>query len=179
MKNPWKTTQSDLKYKNPWIEVTEHKVIHPSGEPGIYGTVSFRNTAIGIIPIDSHDHTWLVGQYRYPLGAYSWEIPEGGGGKTIPPLESAKRELKEETGLTAANWELFLSLHLSNSATDEHALVYIARELTMGEASPEPSEDLRVERMPIQKAIEKALSGEITDAISVAALVKLRALQIA
>jgi 8-oxo-dGTP pyrophosphatase MutT (NUDIX family) len=141
-KNPWTTLSSELKYDNPWIAVTEHQVLTPAQSPGIYGTVHFKNIAIGIVPIDANGFTWLVGQYRYPLKAYSWEIPEGGGKLHEPPLQSAKRELKEETGLEAGHWEQILEMHLSNSATDERAVVYLATDLSEGPSCPEETEDL-------------------------------------
>jgi len=173
MENPWKTLSSELKYNNPWIEVTEHKVINPTGGPGIYGTVRFHNVAVGIIPIDNEEYTWLVGQYRYPLESYSWEIPEGGSPKNDDPLVSAKRELREETGITANHWEPLLEMHLSNSATDERSITYVARELELGLACPEPTEQLKLKRIPVKEAIQMALDGEITDALSVASLLKL------
>ncbi len=88
--NPWKTLSSQSKYDNPWIQVVENKVINPGGGKGIYGKVHFKNQAIGIIPIDENLNTWLVGQYRYTLSEYSWEIPEGGAPYDEEPLEGAK-----------------------------------------------------------------------------------------
>ena len=102
--NTWKTLESKDIYDNPWISVREDKVINPSGGDGIYGVVHFKNLAIGIVPIDKDGYTYLVGQYRYSLEEYSWEIPMGGGPLDIDKLESAKRELKEETGLVAHKW---------------------------------------------------------------------------
>ena len=158
-------------YDNPWIRVDEHDVINPSGNPGIYGVVHFKNIAIGIIPVDEEGYTWLVGQYRYPLQAYSWEIIEGGGPIGIDPLESAKRELLEETGMTAEHWELIIpKMHLSNSVTDEYAMIYVAKGLTQGTAQPTDTEDLTLQRIPLVDAIEKVRSGDITDSISVAGL---------
>lgn len=158
-------------YDNPWIRVDEHDVINPSGNPGIYGVVHFKNIAIGIIPVDEEGYTWLVGQYRYPLQAYSWEIIEGGGPIGIDPLESAKRELLEETGMTAEHWELIIpKMHLSNSVTDEYAMIYVAKGLTQGTPQPTDTEDLTLQRVPLVDAIEKVRSGAITDSMSVAGL---------
>ncbi len=171
MDNPWQTIQEKRMYDNPWIRVDEHDVINPSGNPGIYGVVHFKNIAIGIIPVDEEGYTWLVGQYRYPLQAYSWEIIEGGGPIGIDPLESAKRELLEETGMTAEHWELIIpKMHLSNSVTDEYAMIYVAKGLTQGTAQPTDTEDLTLQRIPLVDAIEKVRSGDITDSISVAGL---------
>src|SRR5687767_10265505 len=105
-KNPWKKLSAEIKYENPWIKVEEHQVLNPAGNPGIYGKVHFKNLAIGVIPIDENGNTWIVGQYRYPLDEYSWEIIEGGGKLGVDPLVSAKRELLEEAGIIAEEWEL-------------------------------------------------------------------------
>jgi len=171
--NPWTTLSSEVQYDNPWIRVTEHQVLNPSGGPGIYGVVHYKNRAIGVIPVDDEGFTWLVGQYRYPLEQYSWEIPEGGGKFDVTPLEAAQRELKEETGMTAAHWEMILTMHLSNSVSDEVAHIFLATGLTSGEAAPEETEELRVWRLPLEEAIDMVLRGEITDSMSVAGLLRM------
>src|SRR5262245_51962291 len=135
--NPWRTLSSEVRYDNPWITVTHRDVLNPSGGPGIYGVVRYKNLAIGILPVDADGNTWLVGQYRYPTGVYSWEIPEGGGDPVLDPLVSAQRELREETGLEASHWRLLLNLQLSNSVSDELAYVFLGTGLTQGESSPE------------------------------------------
>jgi 8-oxo-dGTP pyrophosphatase MutT (NUDIX family) len=175
--NPWKILSSEKKYGNPWIEVTEHQVLNPSGNPGIYGVVHFRNLAIGVVPY-ADGKIWMVGQYRFPLEAYSWEIPEGGGPLGIDPLESAKRELQEETGLVAAHYEPILEMDLSNSVSDEKAIVYLARGLQQGEASPEDTEDLRVRTMTLAEAYEMVERREIRDSLTVAAIYKMRILEL-
>jgi ADP-ribose pyrophosphatase len=173
-KNPWKTLSISTKYDNPWIEVSEHQVLNPAGNPGIYGVVHFKNLAIGIIPLDAELNTWLVGQYRYPLDAYSWEIPEGGSPEGLSPEEGARRELKEETGMEAGNLSLVLKMHLSNSVSDELALLYIATDLRHGEAMPEETEQLILKKLPFAKAYEMVLKGEITDAMSVAGILRVQ-----
>lgn len=172
--NPWRTLSSEQKYDNRWIEVTEHQVVNPAGDPGIYGTVRFKHLAIGVLPIDDEGNTWLVGQYRYPLGRYSWEIPEGGGAMGIDPLVSAQRELREETGIEAAHWEQLLEFDLSNSVTDEHAIIYIATELSFGLPEPEETEALALMQVSFEEAYERVLEGRITDVISVAAILRYR-----
>lgn len=171
--NPWQTVSTEEIYSNPWIAVREDKVINPSGGAGIYGVVHFKNLAIGIIPIDKDRHTWLVGQYRYALEEYSWEIPMGGSPHTDTPLDGAKRELREETGLTAANWQQLMKLHPSNSVTDESGYIYLATDLTQGEMQHEETEDLIIKRLPLQQAIDMVVNNEITDCISIAALLRL------
>ena len=171
-RNPWITIESRKIYDNNWIGLTEHQVINPSGGKGIYGEVHFKNLAIGILPLDEELNTWLVGQYRFPLKAYSWEIPEGGGPLGSDPLDSAKRELLEETGLSATDWVELQRMHLSNSVSNELAIIYIARGLSMGIAEPEETEELRLRKLPFQEAYEMVLNGEITDSMSVAAILR-------
>ncbi|MTI20498.1 NUDIX hydrolase [Fulvivirga sp. RKSG066] len=171
--NPWKTLKKKEKYDNPWIRVEEHDIINPGGGEGIYGKVHFKNKAIGIIPIDKEGNTWLVGQYRYTLDEYSWEIPEGGGPVHEDMMEAAQRELKEETGLTAKSWEIIMKIHTSNSVTDEEAFIFLAKDLTEGDAQPEESEELKVMKLPFDEALEMVMNGEITDSMSVAAILKL------
>ncbi|MBX6321827.1 MAG: NUDIX hydrolase [Rhodospirillaceae bacterium] len=172
--DPWTTLRSVEKYDNPWIRVVEHQVLNPARRPGIYGTIHYKHLAIGIVPIDAGGFTWLVGQYRYPLGRYSWEIPEGGGRLDLPPIESARRELKEETGLTARGWCEIQRMNLSNSVSDEESIAFLAWDLEAGEAAPEDNEQLEVRRVPFAEAVAMVLAGAITDAISVAALLRVR-----
>ncbi len=172
--NPWRPQSSKLVYDNPWLSLHEDEVINPGGGLSHYGKINFKNLAIGVIPLDEDNNTWLVGQYRYVPDCYSWEIPMGGGPLDTEPLESARRELKEETGLIANDWQELMRLHTSNSVTDERGLVYVARDLTQGETEFEETEDLMIQKVSLTEAIERVLSGEITDAISVAGLLKLQ-----
>jgi len=174
MKNPWKTLRKEEKYDNPWINVTHREVINPNGGDGVYGIIHFKNRALGIVPLDEENHTWLVGQYRYALSAYSWEIPMGGGPLDEDTLAAAQRELCEETGLEAKQWDKILHLHTSNSVTDEEGYVFLARELTQHETAFDETEDLKIMRLPFEEALQKVLSGEITDAISVAGLLRVK-----
>ncbi len=168
-KNPWLTLSSSQLYDNPWITVREDQVVRPDGEPGIYGVVHYKNIAVGVLAIEE-DHIYLVGQYRYPLKRYSWEIPEGGCPEGEEPLRAAQRELREETGLVAARWQMLGEAHLSNSVADEYAVWYLATELVPGEVRPEGTERLSVRRVPLCEALSMALGGEITDALSLLAL---------
>lgn len=174
--NPWTVHAAETRYSNPWITVVHHEVTTPGGRGGIYGVVRFHNHAVGVIPVDSDGTTWIVGQYRFPLDRYSWEIPEGGARNGTPPLETAIRELQEETGLSALHWHELMRMDLSNSVSDEQATVYLAWGLAFGEAAPEETERLRLRRVPLGEAFSMAMDGRITDAISVAALLKLWAL---
>jgi 8-oxo-dGTP pyrophosphatase MutT (NUDIX family) len=170
--NPWTTLSTNVVYDNPWIQVSHRDVLNPSGGKGIYGVVHFKNIAIGILPIDEAGNTWLVGQYRYTLGTYSWEIPEGGGPLGTDPLTSAKRELLEETGMQAERWTLLLDLHLSNSVTDEYGVAYLAQDLRYGDAQPEETEQLQVKKLPFVEVVDMVMQGEITDALSVITILK-------
>ncbi|NET35884.1 MAG: NUDIX hydrolase [Cyanothece sp. SIO1E1] len=178
MENPWKTLSQKTAYENPWIKVTHRDVLNPSGNPGIYGVVHFKNLAIGVVPVDPDLNTWLVGQYRYTLSEYSWEIPEGGCPLGTDPLDTAKRELIEETGIRAKTWQKILDFHTSNSVTDETGIAYLATDLSFGEAEPEDTEDLVVQKMPLAEAIQWVEEGKITDSLSIMALQKVALMQL-
>ncbi len=171
--NPWRKTSSREVYENAWIRVREDAVVRPDGEPGVYGVVHFKNVAVGVLAVEG-DELYLVGQYRYTLGRYSWEIPEGGCPEGEDPLDAARRELEEETGLRARRWEKLGEAHLSNSATDELAVWYLATELTQGEQRPEGTEQIVVRRVKLREALRMALAGEITDALSLLAVMQFR-----
>ena len=174
MKNPWTTKSSELKYENPWIKVTESQVLNPAGNPGIYGVVHFKNTAIAIIPLDENNHTWIVGQYRYTLNTYEWEVPEGGCPEGEDPLEAAKRELEEEVGLLASHWEKVMEIQLSNSVSDEIGYTFIARGLKEVGSSPEETEQLQIRKLPFAELVEMVMNGEIKDGMSVASVLKVK-----
>ncbi|MGZ5219601.1 MAG: NUDIX domain-containing protein [Chitinophagaceae bacterium] len=173
-KNPWQIISGKEAYDNKWINVTEYNVINPSGGKGIYGKVHFKNLAIGIVVLDEALNTYLVGQYRFTLNQYSWEIPEGGGLLDKDPLESAQRELIEETGLVAHEWLPILRMHLSNSVSDEYSIIYLARQLEQHAAMPEETEQLVVKKMPFAQAWQMVEEGIITDAMSVAAIQRVK-----
>lgn len=176
---PWRRGRSRTVYDNRWITVTEHEATAPTGAAATYGLVGFKHVALAVLPIEADGRVVLVGQHRFPFGDYSWEIPEGGGPKHEPPLDGAKRELAEETGLTANCWEEILRLQLSNSVTDELAVGYLAYDLTpaVGKAHRDDTEDLALARAPFREALEVATGGGIGDALTVAML--LRAYQMA
>lgn len=170
--NPWKTLDTRLVYENPWIRVREDRVLRPDGQPGIYGVVHFRNRAVGVLPVEDDGQIWLVGQHRYPLDLYSWEVPEGGCPEGEDPLDCARRELREETGLVAARFETIATSHLSNSVSDEFAIIYRATGLSKGRSEPEGCEQIDVRRMPFEEALDLLDRGEITDSITVIALLR-------
>lgn len=173
----WKKVSTRTVYENDWMQVREDEVINPGGGNNLYGHVHFKNRAVAIIALDDMDNTWLVGQDRYTLGEYSWELPMGGAPLDEPPLHAAKRELQEETGIRAANWEELMRLHPSNSITDELGFVFIARDLSFGETAFEEAEQLEVRKLPLADAVEMVLDGRITDAISAAALLRMNAVR--
>ncbi len=170
--NPWTTLSRRTIYENPWILVREDQVLRPDGQPGIYGVVQYKNRAVGVLPVDDQGRIWLVGQHRYPLDAYSWEIPEGGCPTSETPEETALRELREETGLVAAQLELISTAHLSNSVSDELAYIFRATGLTEGPGDPEGCERIAIRRVEWDEAHAMLRRGEITDSMSVIALLE-------
>ena len=157
-------------YENPWITVREDQVVHPDGHPGIYGVVQFKNKAVGVLPVDAKGRIWLVGQYRYPIHRYSWEIPEGGGHSDETAEDAARRELREETGLTAGRLELISTSHLSNSVSDEAGFIFRATDLEQGASAPEGSERLQVRLVEWSDAWAMVQDGTITDSMTLIAL---------
>ncbi|GAB1446060.1 MAG: NUDIX hydrolase [Cyclobacteriaceae bacterium] len=171
--NKWQTISQQKIYENPWIRLEEHQVINPAGGEGIYGKVVFKNKAVGIVPLDKDNCIWLVGQHRYTLNTWSWEIPEGGSPLDVDPLESAKRELKEETGLTAHSWTEIARVYLSNSVSDEEGFLFLAEDLEIGLTHLEDSEaDLQVKKLSFEEALKMVENGEITDSLSVIGILK-------
>lgn len=168
----WRKLSSKVHYENDWMRVLEDRVINPRGGRNDYGHVRFKNRAVAILPLDEHGNTWLVGQERYTLDAWSWELPMGGAPGSEALIDAAKRELREETGLTATRWTELMRLHLSNSITDEVGIVFVAEELEAGETEFDETEKLEVRKLPFADALAMVMSGEITDALSVAALLK-------
>lgn len=165
--NPWKTLGSRLVYDTAWFGVREDRVIRPDGAPGTYSVIDARRWALGIVPLWQDQTVTLVGQYRYPIGEYSWEIPEGGGDLRLEPLVGAKQELLEETGIEAGLWHYLGRCHTSNSFVNEVAHIYLATDLTQGEPRPGGDEKLRTRRLPLPEVIQMAQDGRITDSISV------------
>ncbi|MEM9690180.1 MAG: NUDIX hydrolase [Pseudomonadota bacterium] len=175
----WKTLSSQTKYDNPWMTVYEDDVINPGGGRNAYGWVHFKNRAIAIVPIDDDGNTWLIGQQRFTLGDYSWELPMGGGPLDEAALDAAVRELKEETGLSAERWTELMKVHTSNSITDEEGFVFVAEGLSQGETDFEEMEDLAIRKLPLSEAVQMVTDGEITDVITIAALLRVHSLRAA
>ena len=169
-RNPWTRRGRRVAYENPWVVVYHDDVLRPDGQPGVYGVVHYRNRAVGVVAVDENDRVLLVGQYRYTLDVYSWEIPEGGAPEGEDLEAAARRELLEETGYSAAHWEPVLRAHLSNSVSDEQAVCFLATGLSAGTACPEGTEELRVCRVPFADALAMTADGRITDALSILGL---------
>lgn len=172
--NPWTTRGREVRYENRWIRVEHHEVVTPGGSDGIYGVVRFLNRAVGVVPLDEEGNTWLVGQWRYPLGKYSWEIPEGGAPPGEEPLAAAQRELREEVGIEAQRWDVLCEMELSNSVSDERAVIYLARGLSFGASQPEDTERLTVRKLPFAQLYAEVAQGLHRDSLTVAAVFRLR-----
>ena len=167
---PWTRRRRRIGYQNAWLTVWHDEVTRPDGAPGIYGVVHFANLAAGVLVLDGEDRVLLVGQHRYALDAYSWEIPEGGVPAGETALEGARRELREETGVEAALWQELARVHLSNSVTDELAVLFLATGLTHGAATPDGTEDLEIRWLPFEDVLGMTLDGSISDAMTVLAV---------
>ena len=167
---PWIRRSRRVAYENPWITIWHDEVDRPDGSPGIYGVVHFAGAAVGVVVLDAEDRVLLVGQHRYALDAYSWEIPEGGVPAGESPLDGARRELREETGVEATDWRVLLRFHLSNSITDEAGVLFLARANGRVDAHPDPTEELAVDWRPFDEALAMVVDGRITDAMTIMAL---------
>lgn len=170
--NPWQTLGERTVYDNPWMHVREDTVIDPAGNDTIYGVVSAKRLAIGILPLDEDNNTWLIGQWRYPLKRYSWEIVEGGGDPNLDPKESGARELKEEAGIVAKTWIPITTIHTSNCIADETAYLYAAKDLEIGEPEPDDNEKLQLAKVPFMEAYQMVMDGRITDSMSVVTILR-------
>lgn len=170
--NPWRVTGVSTPFSNAWLTIESSEVIHPDGKPGIYSVVRIRRLAVGVLPIDDDGYVHLVGQWRFPLGRYSWEMPEGGGELGEDAIECARRELAEETGFSAGAYQQILELDLSNSLTDERAVLFLATNLTPGEAHPEGTEVLQRRRAHFSDVLTRVVDGRIRDAMTVAAVLR-------
>jgi 8-oxo-dGTP pyrophosphatase MutT (NUDIX family) len=169
----WERRSERLVYENPWIKLTEHRAEAPTGAPALYGVVNFKNLALAVLPIHDDGTVTVVGQHRFVSGRYSWELPEGGGDRDADPLDGAKRELAEETGLAAADWREVLRVELSNSITDEIGIGFIATGLspTAGHEL-DPTEVIQIARRPFRELLDLALAGEMPDMLTVAMLLR-------
>jgi 8-oxo-dGTP pyrophosphatase MutT (NUDIX family) len=167
---PWTRRTRRVAYENPWITIWHDEVIRPDGEAGIYGVVHFANLAVGVLALDDADRVLLVGQHRYALDRYSWEIPEGGVPAGESALDGARRELREETGIEATDWVEMSRSHLSNSVSDEEAVAFLATGLSHGVATPDGTESLVVRWVPFDEVVAMTLDGRISDALTILAV---------
>lgn len=170
---PWARANEATAWENPWLAIRTYDAVAPTGRPAHYGVVHMKNHAIAVLPLHEDGTVTLVGQNRFVFADYSWEIPEGGGPLDEAPLEAARRELREECGLEAANWEKILEVQVSNSVTDELAFGFLATGLTKAQTEPDETEDLQAARVPFREALEAATAGFIKDALTVAMLLRL------
>jgi 8-oxo-dGTP pyrophosphatase MutT (NUDIX family) len=162
----WVRRRRRVAYENAWIQVFHDEVTRPDGRPGIYGVVHFRTLAVGAVVLDADGRILLVGQHRYTLDAWSWELPEGGVPFDESPLDGARRELAEETGYRAEQWRELVRSHLSNSVSDEASTLYVASGLTAGAPDPDGTERITTRWVTLDQALAMIDAGEITDAMS-------------
>jgi 8-oxo-dGTP pyrophosphatase MutT (NUDIX family) len=167
---PWIRRSRRVAYDNPWVRIWHDDVDRPDGSPGIYGVVHFANLAVGAVVFDDEDRIVLVGQHRYTLDAWSWELPEGGVPEGESALDGARREVREETGVEADDWREIVRFHLSNSISDEAGVLFAARATSHGVASPEPSEELAIRWVAFDEALAMTADGRITDAMTIMGL---------
>lgn len=169
---PWRRRSRRSAYRNPWIELFHDEVERPDGGPGIYGVVHFRSLAVGVVAVGDDGRLLLVGQHRYTLDAYSWEIPEGGVPEGESAEEGARRELREETGYEAETWRYLFRFTTSNSVTDERGEMFLATGLRPGEASPDETEDLALRWATLDEVLAEIDRGEIHDLMTIAAVTR-------
>ena len=167
---PWQRRSRETAYANPWIEVWHDEVVRPDGGAGIYGVVHFRSAAVAIVAVGDDGRLLLVGQHRYSLDEYSWEVPEGGVPAGEDLLDGARRELREETGFEADGWRLACRLSISNSVTDERGAILVARGLRPGYASPDATEDLALRWATLDEVLDEIDRGAIHDLLTIAAV---------
>ncbi|MEJ0059063.1 MAG: NUDIX hydrolase [Terricaulis sp.] len=170
--DPWTVRSVKRAYESGWFIVDDHDVLNPAGNPGHYGVIRVKRLAVGVLPIEPDGTVHLVGQWRFPLGRYSWEMPEGGAELDEPPELCARRELEEETGFTAGKLQEILRMDMSNSLTDERAFLYLATDLTPGLAQPEEVEVLQRRSAPFRDVLTRVCDGRITDSLTVAAVLR-------
>ena len=170
MNNPWKTLSSRIAYENAWVRLREDTVVRPDGGAGIYGVVEMR-PSVAVVALNADRQIVLVGQWRYPLGRYSWEIPRGGSMPGESDLEAvARRELREETGVEAECWQRLGAVDLNNGVTTDVEHLFLATGLRNGDSHPDPEEELAVTWVAFERAVQMIFDGEITEVCSVAAL---------
>lgn len=170
---PWTIVSSETKYKNPWIEVVEDKVIQPDGKPGIYATIAIANgVGLSVLPIDDEGFVYLTREFHYGVGEYTLEVVSGGANKGEPPLEAAKRELKEELGIEAKQWTELGAVEPFTSYARLKAFLFLARGLELGEPHQDGTETIELVKMKLEKAVEMVMKGEITQGQSCTLILK-------
>jgi 8-oxo-dGTP pyrophosphatase MutT (NUDIX family) len=172
--DPWKPGAERVAFESGWITVTEQVATAPTGKLSPYGLVKFKNLAVAVLPIHEDGTIVLVGQHRFPLGDYTWELPEGGSPLGEDPLDGARRELAEETGLAAAEWREVMRTQLSNSVTDERMIGYLALGLSPAASAHEAdeTESIALARVPFREALDAAMAGYLPDMLTVAMLLR-------
>lgn len=177
LRNPWITNSSRVVYQNTWISVREDQVIRPDGNPGIYGVVEIR-PSVGVLAMNDREEVVLVGQWRYAMNRYSWEIPRGGShpGET-DMLAVAQRELMEEAGVVASDWEPLGKVDICNGVANDVQSLFFARGLSATNRQLDPEEEIALEWRPFETVLSMAMDGRITEVCSIAAILKVALLR--
>jgi 8-oxo-dGTP pyrophosphatase MutT (NUDIX family) len=171
--NPWHTESSRVVFDDGRLRLREDRVIQPDGEPGAYAYLEVATPIVAVVPVDEHDQVYLVRQWRYPWGHNSWEIPSGGADAGEEPLAAAQRELAEEVGLGAVDWEP-LGGGYSSATIRSHWHFFLARGLQPVNTHQRDGaeQDLIARRVPLEAAIQAALDGRIAHGMSVVGLLR-------
>lgn len=165
---PWKDHGHSVFFESPWMKLTRHEATAPTGVRADYMVMRPQNMSVGVLPLHDDGTVTLVGQQRFALANWSWEMPEGGAPFDEDPLEGARRELAEEAGLAAAQWRQALKAEMSNSITDERALAWVAWDLTPAPLAPDPTEVIRAARVPFGDLLREIGRGAVRDMFTVA-----------
>jgi len=170
--SPWRNDSEETLFENPWLRLTRHDATAPTGLAADYVVMRPKNVATGVLPIHDDGTVTLVGQQRFALANYSWEMPEGGAPMGEDPFDGVRRELAEEAGLAAEHWRPALTMELSNSVTDEIAMTWLAWGLSPVPVAPDPTEVIAVVRVPFVDLLDEIGRGTVRDAMTVATAYK-------
>lgn len=169
-RNLWKIKSEETRYSCERYDLVVYDTINPADKPMEYPVMRYKQKSTAVCAVDDKGYLYIVGQWRFGAGYYSWEVIEGRSDPGETPDITIKRELKEEAGLTAKEWKYLGMFYPNNVLTDEEVHVYIARGLTQGETSPDEHEKLTVKKVRFLDFLQNVIQGKITDGITVSAV---------